>query len=161
MPVRLPARIRGFRSGIINEILEYLQALTPINSRTVKHAITVDGTLTATTGMGDLPPGDRDWECLFQGTSVFVHPGTTQIGGVVGEVTDETEIDSLSTDMAYVYLQIPRANKASITVLSSGTRQNSDGTYLRFTVGIGEKVGESYVRIADRSGPIEIDTPTK
>jgi hypothetical protein len=160
MPVRLPARIRGFRSGIINEILDYLQALTPIDSRTVKHEVTVDGMRTVTTGLGDLPPGDRDWTCNFQGTSVFVNPGIVQIGGTIAEITTETEKAGLSGTPVYVYLQIPRTAKTSVTILTSNTRPNSDGTYFRFIIGIGEAVGTTYVRTRDSSGPINIDTPT-
>jgi hypothetical protein len=160
MPVKLPARIRGFRSGIINEILDYLRALTPINSRTVKHEVTVDGMKTVTTGMGDLPPGDRNLEVTFQGASAFVNPGYIQIGGVISEVTTETE-KALSGTPVYVYAQIPRADKTSLTLLTHNSRPTSDGTYFRFVLAEAVAVGSQYVRTLDRSGAIEIDTPTK
>ncbi len=161
MPFRLPEKIRGFRSEIINDLIDYLRSITPIDSYTVRHDIRTDGMITHATGMGDLPLADRDWECNFQGQSVFVNPGIVQIGGTTAEITTETEKDGLSGTPLYVYLQIPRLDKSSVTVLTDNTRPNSDGTYFRFIIGIGEAVGSTYVRTRDSSGPINIDTPTK
>lgn len=157
----LPEKISGWRSKPINALREYVAALTPIDSRTVTWESRSDGLVAHATGRGDLPPDDRDWTCNFQGTSVFVNPGIVQIGGTIAEITTETEKDGLSGTPLYVYLQIPRLDKSSVTVLTANTRPNSDGTYFRFIIGIGEAVGSTYVRTRDSSGPINIDTPTK
>jgi hypothetical protein len=157
---KLPEKVRGFRHRHINALIDYCAALQPVDTPTIRHETRSDGLASHYTGMGRLPIGDRDWTCNFQGESVFVNPGIVQIGGTIAEITTVTEKDGLSGTPVYVYLQIPRTAKTSVTILTSNSRPNSDGTYFRFIIGIGEAVGTTYVRTRDSSGPINIDTPT-
>jgi hypothetical protein len=55
-PVKMPDRVSGFRSRAINGILDYLDSLRPISSRTVRHEWRPDGIVSHAADGGGMPP---------------------------------------------------------------------------------------------------------
>lgn len=74
--IKLPAKIDGFRSGIINDMLDYMRAITPKRSASLLVNISSDGTglevkRPASGGGGSMP---------FSGTAYVAGNKTTGLG---------------------------------------------------------------------------------
>lgn len=87
-PVQIPDRISGYRSRVINGILDYLESLRPIDTRTVRHVWRSDGTEThATTGGGAYVPYRRLWDIIGAGDDwlkLYLCPQINYAGACVG-----------------------------------------------------------------------------
>jgi len=61
-PRQLPDRIAGFRSGVINGILDYLESLRPVDTRSVWHSWTPSGVQSHATSAGDRPAASMPFD---------------------------------------------------------------------------------------------------
>jgi len=77
-PYPLPAKINGFRSRVINEMLDYLGAITPQNSITIRHEYRPDGVASEVLRGFDL------YYHIFSATAACASIGTTAAACTLG-----------------------------------------------------------------------------
>lgn len=147
MTSTLPEKVTGMKSRVINEIIDYLRALTPVNSTSIRHEYRSDGLASFVTGKDNLTPNvSFDW--YWSGPkSIKIKVGYATVHFWYGQVisgadifpdaskimSSETEVtlnDSAvaRTDVVYAKVVTDFGNAvASITF--DKTADTSDGTY--------------------------------
>jgi hypothetical protein len=108
-PRQLPDRIAGFRSGVINGILDYLESLRPVDTRSVWHSWTPSGVQSHATSAGDRPAASMpfDVDSYNRDTNVV-----TLIAGDI-EIHGETEAGTTTT--------YKTVSPLTVTLTGSGT----------------------------------------
>jgi hypothetical protein len=136
-PVQLPDRISGFRSGAINGILDYLESLRPIDTRSVWHEWTPGGVAShGASGASGTVMEAEPWDVTSFSPStgsvtletgdVEIH-GETLAGTTTSYVTPASLTLTISTSgTVYVWLEAAWSGSAWSASLGSGTSKPND-----------------------------------
>ena len=129
-PVTWPERITGFRSGVINAIIDAMESLRPIPSPTVRHEWRSDGTVSHAAGEAaqDLFPWDKMafGYALAGGAVVTINGGEIQIGSSVPVVIAAANV-TVAVDYCYVGLRYTYATK-TLAIANFGASITHNGT---------------------------------
>jgi hypothetical protein len=74
----VPDRISGFRAVVINDMLDLIESLRPIDSASVRHEWRADGVVSRVVAAGGLVDvAEYEWRCEITGaTEITITPGT-------------------------------------------------------------------------------------
>jgi hypothetical protein len=121
-PRPLPDRISGFRSTAINGILDYLESLRPINSRTVRHSWMPGGVVSeaaAPSAEFDLSKLDY-WYSITGVNTLHVNGGKVPIlGQNITVAAADVDCPGTDTGALYVYLEVQVAGKTGTIVTTA------------------------------------------
>ena len=129
-PVRWPERISGFRSRVINDIIDALDSLRPLPSRTVRHTWRSDGLMAhASAGYGEKETR-QSWDLEFTAGNVAkIYTGDLDLGDL-GSIAASHAGLTLTGATAWIYAERLRG-ASSATIKYSATKPQSDSTGLR------------------------------
>lgn len=127
-PVPLPDRISGFRSTVINGILDYLESLRPIATRSVRTEWRSDGlALHSAPGGGDVFPFDKMsfGYSITGAATVKIYGGEIQIGSSAAVSVADTNV-TISSDYSYVGIRYVYSTK-TLSIVNFGTSITYNG----------------------------------
>ena len=120
MPVRLPDYISGFRSRVVNGILDYLRAVEPMDSATIKWERTPYGSAAHYRGTDESQTDLRQWRWQrMSGADVKIYGGEIQIGEQAAVAVVDTTV-TITANLQYVGWRYVKATKA-LTIVNFGT----------------------------------------
>jgi hypothetical protein len=131
-PYPLPERVAGFRSRVINGLIDYVESLRPISTPSVRHEWRPGGVASFASGGAG---GERQDVSAFRwtwasATTITVQPGAVAISGI-GAWETITATVTLSGATAYVYAAQTKATRATIVAPTTLTTypQSTAGEY--------------------------------
>ncbi|MFH1604938.1 MAG: hypothetical protein ABIH03_13640, partial [Pseudomonadota bacterium] len=157
----MPDRITGFRSGVINGLIDFCESLRPMNTRTVRHTWMPSGVASEAAvplipddvlpwAITDTDPGDDETDpTVTTGDGYFVthYNGGTRYDKLTGESPDitgtgvlvaEMEIDSSTEDGTWTtaWKYITDAGITTLATAYSGMTAagKSDGSHIRVPI---------------------------
>jgi len=121
-PRPLPDRISGFRSGVINGLIDFCETLRPINSRTVWHTWTPGGIIpeaAAPSAEFDLSLLDY-WYSITGANTLHVNGGKVPIlGSNITVAAKDVDCPGTDTGALYVYMEVVVGEKTAAIIASA------------------------------------------
>jgi len=154
--IRVPAKIRGFRSSVINDIIDYVQMITPLDTPTTRHEFRPSGVVAIDRGPYQINDY-RDYclGCWISGTVVNVNAGWIH-HGVREPVAVAADTVTLTEDHQYVWVEYTFAGSASIAGPSTVMPVSEEKTYRCWLAQFRLRDARAYVEQIGHVGNIEI-----
>lgn len=137
-PMAWPERISGFRSGVINSIIDALDSLRPISSPTVRHEWRSDGTVShAGTGDGGSSDPYAWLKILRFGYSINTTDAAkvdVKAGSIFKDKITPLSVAATTitiTTLSYIYVEADIPDLTAGTIQVQAPLPVSDDTYFR------------------------------
>ena len=128
MPVRLPDYISGFRSRVVNGILDYLRAVEPMDSATIKWERTPYGSAAHYRGTDESQTDLRQWRwARIGGADVKLYGGEIQIGEQAAVACADATV-TISVNPSYVGWRYTKSSKTLAIVNFGSSMPATAGT---------------------------------